>query len=79
MGGGEVTTPLSPDNMTEVNVTLRWLEQPKRISNVVYDGRTDNGPFRVFFPTKDRRKARRIARRLKIRFSRGPDGYMVWK
>ena len=62
--------------MTEV--TLRWLEQPKRVSNVVYYGLTDHGPFRIFFPTKDRRKARRVARRLKIRFSRESDGYLKW-
>lgn len=62
-----------------VEVTLHPIGAFKRISNVVYWGMTDHGPLRVFFPTKDRRKARRVARRLHIRFRKGPDGYIKWR
>jgi hypothetical protein len=59
-------------------MTFRPLGPFRRISNVAYYGMTDHGPLRVFFPTKDRRKARRVARDLKIRFRCGADGYVKW-
>ena len=62
-----------------MDVTFRPLGPFKKISNVMFSGLTDHGHLRVFFPTKDRRKARRVARRLKMKFRRGSDGYIVWK
>ncbi len=68
-----------PAESVNVSMTLRPIGSFTRISNVCYYGQTDSGPLRVFFPTKDRRKARRVARKLKLRFTRGADGYINWR
>jgi hypothetical protein len=77
----EITQSIDPvTGSVTANVTLHITETfSKHISNVVYEGMTDGGRLRVFMPTKDRRKARRVARRLKIRFRRDANGYIRWK
>lgn len=65
--------------MNTIEVTVRPIGRWKHVSDVVWWGMTDRGSLRVFFPTRDRRKARRVARKLNIRFKRGSDGYMEFR
>lgn len=64
---------------TSVEATFTCIGPWRHISNVVAYGMTNHGPLRIFYPTKDRRIARRVARKLHIRFRQRRDGYITWR
>lgn len=64
---------------TSVDVTFTCIGPWRHISDVVAYGMTNQGLLRIFYPTKDRRKARRVARKLHIKFRQHRDGHIVWR
>lgn len=68
------------DCVRDIAVTLTGVGELRKIGNCAFYGEVKLGdgaikPFQMLLPTRDRRVARRIARRLKVRFHKSRGHY----